>query len=805
MSPDDLSPLPAEPVGGRLEFETLIADLSSRFINLPPDDVDREVDAALRRVCEPLGIDLAVLWEWTDSAPGVIRPTHLYSTLPGPWQAEPISEEQYPWYRGQMLAGHLVAISSLEELPPEAAVDLENGRLSGIRSNLCLPLSVGGAPPVGALAFSTLRARRGWPDGVVRQLQLIAQVFANALARRRQELSLRESEELNRATFEQAAVGIAHVGLDGSWLRVNDRLCAIVGYARDELLRLSFQDITHPEDVETDLDQMRRVLGEEISTYSMEKRYLRKDRSLVWVNLTVSLVRNAGGHPRHFIAVVEEITERKLSEDALRASEARLEAGADLAGLGFYEVDFVGQTVFVDERFAEICGMGGGSEPGLRTLEFWIEHVHPDDRQRVLDERRKLHEGRLERITIEYRYIHPSRGEKWLHHVARVARRDPAGNALKTFGVVRDITERRNREEQLRRSHEEIERLKDRLQAESDYLKAEIRVVQPHGEVTGQSRAIQEVLRLAERVAPTDSSVLIRGETGSGKELVAQAIHRLGPRRSHLMVTVNCAALPAGLVESELFGREKGAYTGAMTRQAGRFEVADGSTLFLDEIGELSLDVQAKLLRVLEAGEFERLGSFRTIKVDVRLIAATNRDLAEEIRKGRFREDLYYRLTVFPIHVPPLRERVEDIPQLVWTFLEEFSGRMGKTITQVPRRAMEALQRHSWPGNVRELRNVIERAAILTNDETLNLPWLAETAPVAPVAPVESTPATAAAPHSLADSEREAILRALESTAWRIKGPKGAAAYLGLNPSTLYTRMKKLSIGLRGRATIQGA
>jgi transcriptional regulator with GAF, ATPase, and Fis domain len=293
-----------------------------------------------------------------------------------------------------------------------------------------------------------------------------------------------------------------------------------------------------------------------------------------------------------------------------------------------------------------------------------------------------------------------------------------------------------------------------------------------------------------EQVAPTDSSVLVRGETGTGKELVAQAIHRLSPRRSHLLVKINCAALPSGLVESELFGREKGAFTGALTRQVGRFEVADGSTLFLDEIGELSLEVQAKLLRVLETGEFERLGSPRTIKVDVRVIAATNRDLAEEIKRGRFREDLYYRLNVFPIRVPALRERAEDIPLLVWTFLEELSSRMGKRITQVPRKTMEALQRHSWPGNVRELKNVIEHGAILTTGDTLRVPMLDDAAPVGAAQP------------TLADSERELILRALESKSWKIKGPKGAAAALGLNPSTLYSRMKKL--GIRPPGTAEG-
>ena len=250
---------------------------------------------------------------------------------------------------------------------------MESARLAGIKSNLTLPLSVGGEPPVGALAFNTLRAERDWPEALVKRLQLVAQVFANALARRRHELSLRESEELNRATFDQAAVGIAHVGTDGRCLRVNDKLCAIVGYPREELLRLTFQDITHPDDLETDLEHVRQVLAGEITTYTMEKRYFRKDRSLVWVNLTVSLVRTAAGEPRHFISVVEDITERKRAEEALRASEARLAAGADLAGLAFYEVDFGSGTALrrrpVSRRSAAFPRTGTQGLAARRVLD----------------------------------------------------------------------------------------------------------------------------------------------------------------------------------------------------------------------------------------------------------------------------------------------------------------------------------------------------------------------------------------------------------------------------------------------------
>ena len=475
---------------------------------------------------------------------------------------------------------------------------------------------------------------------------------------------------MSRATFDQAAVGIAHVGLDGRCLRVNDKLCAIVGYPREELLQLTFQDITHPDDLEDDLEHRRRIIGEEIDTYSTEKRYVRGDGSLVWIDLTVSIARTADGQPLHFISVIEDITDRKRARRGARpAARARLAAGAELAGLAFYEVHF-DEGAMVRGRPAR-ARSAGFRQPleNLQPVSFWLEHLHPEDRERVLEVRRKLHDGALDRVSIEYRYMHPTRGVTWIHQVAAAGSRDSTGRAVRMYGVLRDITERRQREEALRQSHAEVERLKDKLQAESDYLKAEIRVTQARGELTGKSAAILNVLRQIEQVAPTDSTVLVRGETGSGKELVAQAIHRLSPRRSHLMVKVNCAALPSGLVESELFGREKGAFTGALTRQAGRFEVADGSTLFLDEIGELSLDLQAKLLRVLESGEFERLGSSRTIKVNVRLVAATNRDLAEAIKQGRFREDLFYRLNVFPIRMPPLRERPEDIPALVWEFV----------------------------------------------------------------------------------------------------------------------------------------
>jgi len=360
--------------------------------------------------------------------------------------------------------------------------------------------------------------------------------------------------------------------------------------------------------------------------------------------------------------------------------------------------------------------------------------------------------------------------------------RNEAGRLYELVTLHTDISERKVAEEALLKSHAEIKQLKERLQVENECLKAEIKLNQAHGEIVGRSEAIRRVLRQVEQVAPVDCAVLITGETGTGKELMARAIHRLSPRKARTMVLVNCAALPATLVESELFGRERGAFTGALTAQAGRFEVADGSTIFLDEIGDLPLEMQAKLLRVLQEGEFQRLGSPKTYRVNVRIIAATNRDLAKQVREGRFREDLYYRLRVFPIEVPPLRERVSDIPLLVSAFLDEFSRRMSKPVNQVPRKALEVLERHPWPGNVRELRNVIERGIILSPGDTLVLPSLGE--------PAETTSNST----SLTDVEREHIRKTLEKTGWRVKGPYGAAKVLQVNPSTLYSRMEKLGI-----------
>jgi formate hydrogenlyase transcriptional activator len=507
-----------------LKFEMLPAEISTHFINLPADQIDKEIEDAQRRFCEFFDLDRSTLWQVYERARELLL-THRHQSRRGlpPPVGRVNAWDFFPWTAQKALDGETVIISKMTDLPPEAGRDRESWELYGTKSTVIVPLSVGGGPVFGLLSFAVMREERGWPETVVKRCQLIAQVFANALARKR------------------------------------------------------------------------------------------------------------------------------------------------------------------------------------------------------TDEQLKKHVG-------------------------------------------------------------EIDELKQRLERENIYLQEEIKLLVEHMEIVGQSLAMNRILAQAEQVAQTDSTVLLLGETGTGKGLLARAIHKMGVRKDRPIVTVNCASLPPTLIESELFGRERGAYTGALARMIGRFEIADGSTLFLDEIGELPLELQSKLLRVLEEGSFERLGSTKTLKVDVRIIASTNRDIEQEVKDGKFRQDLFYRLNVFPIVTPPLRERPEDIPSLVWTFVREFQKRMGKQVEIISKKSMEELQSYSWPGNVRELRNVIEHAMILSKDKTL----------VVHVPKLRSSEAGATG--NIEEMERRHIVSVLERTGWRVAGKGGAAEILGVTRSTIYSKMKKLNI-----------
>ncbi len=342
---------------------------------------------------------------------------------------------------------------------------------------------------------------------------------------------------------------------------------------------------------------------------------------------------------------------------------------------------------------------------------------------------------------------------------------------------------RKNQEEELIQAKSQIENLKNQFENESRYLQEEIRTEHNFEEIIGRSGPLKKTLKQVEQVAPTDSTVLILGETGTGKELIARAIHNLGNRKERPLVKVNCAALPTYLIESELFGHEKGAFTGAISQQIGRFEMADNGTIFLDEIGEMPLELQVKLLRVLQEGEFERIGNPKTKKVDVRVIAATNRDLLREVEEGSFRQDLYYRLNVFPIHVPPLRERKDDIPFLARQFVSKTGKKIGKSIDTIPDAVITSLQEHHWPGNIRELENIIERAVIVSTGTKLNL----DDSLFKPNNPTSLK-------GTLSEVEKNYILQVLESCNWKVEGKNSASTILGLNPSTLRSRMLKLGL-----------
>ncbi|MFA9476391.1 MAG: sigma 54-interacting transcriptional regulator, partial [Filomicrobium sp.] len=586
--------------------------------------------------------------------PHFMTVTHLHSPPEGPSRPEGIdAQEAFPWVLEKLLRGEVLVLST-ENMPPEAARDQEMRRHFGVKSSVVIPLSAGGKPIIGVLAFDTLWAERAWPAETVKRLTLVAEVFTNAL-------------------------------------------------------------------------------------------------------------------------------ERKRSDEALRESEARLSLAANSAEAGLWELDCSTNLFWATEKAREIFGYD--SEEVI-SMERFETSVHPDDLElvqkviaRALDER--------EPVNIEYRILDGDGCLKWVSSRGQPYFK-PTGEPDRLMGVSIDISERKRIESEHNERLKEIEKLKLQLENENVYLRKELTLEKGFDKIVGESKALKSVIFSANQVASTDATVLILGETGTGKGMMANTIHQISARKDRTFVTVNCSALPQNLIESELFGREKGAFTSAHARQAGRFEVAEGGTIFLDEIGETPLELQSKLLRVLQEGEFERLGSSKTIKVNVRVIAATSRDLKKEIRERRFREDLFYRLNVFPISIPPLRQRTEDIPLLAQYFTEKYAIKMNKQIESIPKATIKTLLEYDWPGNVRELEHVIERGVIMTSGRSFRL-----TSQLKSSLSVDSKDELL---KDLATIEREHILRVLKETTWRIEGPSGAASILKLHPSTLRSRIKKLDI-----------
>jgi len=594
--------------------------------------------------------------------------------------------------------------------------------------------------------------------------------------RKEAEDQLRRSEDRFGKAFRSNPQPMSITTLsEGTYLYVNQSFINTIGYTRDELIGHTSLELNIWETKEAREAFIAR-LQELGSLANYETRVRIKDGSFR-VLLSAAERIEIDNEPCLLIGS-SDITERKQAQAALKESEERFRNMADSAPVMIWVFNQDKKFSYLNMRWRDFIGKASDEE----LADRWDEGIHPDDYDRVVQFYGRNFEQKSH-FEIEYRRLRYDGQYRWVFDTG-TPRFSSDQIFLGYIGSCIDITERKQSEQALIEAHDDLNKLTTHLEAENIYLQEELKHDHTFGEIVGNSVAIKYVLFAISQVAPTDSTVLILGETGTGKELVARAIHAASLRKDRPLIKVNCGALSPTLIESELFGHEKGAFTGASARKLGRFELANGGTLFLDEIGELPLDLQVKLLRVIQEGELERLGGNKTIKTDVRIIAATNRNLKQEIDNGKFRQDLWYRLNVFPITVPPLRQRKEDIPMLAEHFVGKSAKKFGKPLTSISGQVISNLQSYSWPGNVREFANVIERAVLNSHDAVLRSVDRFE----------ETLPEMATTIKTLEEVEREYILFTLENTGWRLEGPHGAAKILGINPSTLRTRMLKLGI-----------
>ena len=779
----------------QLKFERLVAEISASFINAAVPLVDGNVERALEQVCVFMDIDRCHVFECLPNSKTLVLTHH---SRPGDGQASASLDDAplLPWLVGQLTQGRTVALEEVaRDLPPEANEERAHAAHNGIKSMLTIPLRIN-AEMVHGIGFQTTRRFQPWPSDLVSRLHLIGEIVVSALSSRRSEQALRVSEERYRTVVEEQTELVCRFRPDATLTFVNAAYADYFAVSREELIGRSFLTLLPEADRRQALAHIES-LAQSKQVGSQEHQVVNHKGELRWQNWVNCPILDSSGQVVEFQSVGRDVTDSKLVEENLRESQYRYAMAAEAGAVMVWDLDLATKAVRIDPA----------PSPGATRLSHakWLQVIHPEDRDRVLEEQRRALEtiaqansqgqGPLPEMT--YRVFDRDGRIRWIL-VRGIALTTAQGRPHRLLGTATDITERKLAEDALHQALAEVQRLKELLEAENTYLRAEVSETHLRRDIVGSSAAIKKTLQSVEQVAPTNMTVLILGETGTGKELVARAVHERSTRRSRPLVKVNCAALPANLIESELFGHEKGSFTGALTRQLGRFELASGGTIFLDEIGDLPLSLQTKLLRVLQEGELERLGSGKTIKVDVRVIAATNRDLEEALRTGTFRHDLYYRLNVYPIRVPPLRERKDDIAVLAATFLADANIRLGQGSPEVRDSILDTLRRYDWPGNIRELQNVIERAAVLSRGQILELPedwggppisgWIAaKRIGMMFDAPSPNEP-------TLEELERGHILEILQQTGWRIEGPKGAAAILGLHPSTLRSRMLRLGL-----------
>jgi formate hydrogenlyase transcriptional activator len=813
----------------RLEFERLLLDISASVVNRPPREVDLAINSALQRILTFFNVDRCGLLR-ISSADQNWRVTHI-ACRPG-IDTVPIDTDLplslFPFGYERLVQNEIFCFETPDELPNEPAADRQTALDWGIRSSLNIPIKLDTAFTY-VIALNAMNNACVWPRDQFPRLRLLGEIFAGVLERKRTRMEL-ETQLTFKELLSQVSSKLINLPPDLLDEEIEGCLremveffkldrCAMVrsmhGKTSWQIAYAASAEGVPPIPLGIDLPRSispwvydrlackREVFScgrleelppeAEVDRLTLSEWGIRSNLSIPiilrestdWV-IAANMVYRERDWPEEVIRqlrllgeILAGALERRAADLSLRESEEWLKLAASAAGAGLWVMFVASGHIWATTQFRELLGFSAEEEITFARL---IDAVHPDDRGRIRSAMEQSIANMEQLEQVECRILSEVGSTRWI--VAR-GRSYPGknGTAERVMGVAVDVTDRKTMEEDLRQRVEEITQLKRQLEEENLYLRDEIMLQHGHEEIVGRSAAMNHVLSQVEQVAKTDATVLLLGETGTGKELLAHTIHRLSKRRDRSMVTINCAVLPPMLIESELFGRERGAYTGAMTRMAGRFELADRSTLFLDEIGELPIDLQAKLLRFLEEGTFARLGSTKSLKVDVRVIAATNRDLTQEVATGRFRRDLFYRLNVFPISIPPLRERIEDIPPLVWSFVKQYEKKLNKQIEHIPRKSMENLQKYQWPGNARELRNIVEHAMIISQGETLRLS-----------SPSHQLQGDTSADSSLIEVERKHILNVLSRTGWRLAGKDGAAEILGLKRTTLNSKIRKLQI-----------